>query len=314
MDKITKLEQILGVLDKDTVTQEEFVKSFELLIEAVQKIKQANDEEREVMSENVQTFLDKAIKKLKDFNVEEWKSIKQKIDSIKDGVDGYTPVKGVDYQDGYTPIKGVDYFDGENGKDAEDIDIEELATTTAEYIKTLEGEIPMSAVKDLEDTIATLQNRTQMLLQIASQRTTTSTSTGGGHIIEDEGTPLTQRTNLNFTGAGVSVADTGGKTVVTIAGGSGSGITRTINSVSTATNAGDTASVDYVYLVSGTTTITLPTAVGNTNMYTIKNVGVNTVTVDTTSSETIDGSLTITMPVTNQSLDFISNNSNWNIV
>lgn len=46
----------------------------------------------------------------------------------KDGVDGYTPIKGVDYfdgkdgingQDGYTPIKGVDYFDGTNGKDGE---------------------------------------------------------------------------------------------------------------------------------------------------------------------------------------------------
>lgn len=28
------------------------------------------------------------------------------------GEDGYTPVKGVDYDDGYTPIKGVDYNDG----------------------------------------------------------------------------------------------------------------------------------------------------------------------------------------------------------
>ncbi len=32
-----------------------------------------------------------------------------------DGLDGYTPIKGVDYfdgRDGYTPVKGVDYFDG----------------------------------------------------------------------------------------------------------------------------------------------------------------------------------------------------------
>jgi hypothetical protein len=39
---------------------------------------------------------------------------------------------------------------------------------------------------------------------------------GGGHVIEDEGTPLTQRSNLNFVGVNVSVADAGGKTVVTI--------------------------------------------------------------------------------------------------
>lgn len=42
-----------------------------------------------------------------------------------------------------------------------------------------------------------------------------------GHVIEEEGTPVVQRSNVNFTGAGVSVADTGGKTVVTIAGGAG---------------------------------------------------------------------------------------------
>lgn len=46
---------------------------------------------------------------------------------------------------------------------------------------------------------------------------------GGGHLIEDEGVALTQRSTLNFTGSGVSVADSGGKTVVTINGGGGGG-------------------------------------------------------------------------------------------
>jgi hypothetical protein len=47
--------------------------------------------------------------------------------------------------------------------------------------------------------------------------------TGGGHTIQDEGTPLTQRTNLNFVGAGVTVTDDAGNdaTVVTINGGAG---------------------------------------------------------------------------------------------
>lgn len=39
--------------------------------------------------------------------------------------------------------------------------------------------------------------------------------------VEDEGTPVTQRNTINFTGAGVSVADTGGKTTVTVPGGGG---------------------------------------------------------------------------------------------
>lgn len=41
----------------------------------------------------------------------------------------------------------------------------------------------------------------------------------GGHVIEDEGTPLTQRADLNFVGAGVTATDAGGKTVITIPGG-----------------------------------------------------------------------------------------------
>lgn len=41
--------------------------------------------------------------------------------------------------------------------------------------------------------------------------------------VEDEATPLTQRSTVNFTGAGVSCSDSGGKTVCTISGGGGGG-------------------------------------------------------------------------------------------
>lgn len=54
----------------------------------------------------------------------------------------------------------------------------------------------------------------------------------GGHTIQDEGTPLTQQSNLNFVGAGV-VASVGGEdtTIVTIAGGGGGGANRFPDSV-----------------------------------------------------------------------------------
>lgn len=52
----------------------------------------------------------------------------------------------------------------------------------------------------------------------------------GGHGIQDEGTPLAQRANLNFVGAGVTVTDDAGNdaTIVTINGGGGGGTWGTI--------------------------------------------------------------------------------------
>lgn len=59
---------------------------------------------------------------------------------IPPGKDGYTPVKGKDYDDGYTPKKGVDYFDGytpQKGKDYFDGEdgISPIITTEAQEDK-----------------------------------------------------------------------------------------------------------------------------------------------------------------------------------
>lgn len=95
----------------------------------------------------------------------------------------------------------------------------------------------------------------------------------------------------------------------------GSGITRSIQSIAVNTAAGSTASTDYVYLVSGTTTLTLPTAVGNTNKYEIKRTGVNTVSIATTGGQTIDGSASpITINVQYASISVISDGANWFII
>jgi hypothetical protein len=92
------------------------------------------------------------------------------------------------------------------------------------------------------------------------------------------------------------------------------GDTTLVLSVSTSTTAASLPNVQYIYLVSGTTTLTLPTAVGNLNTYTIKNVGNNTVTIATTSSQTIDGSTTALLKVKYTSLTLVSDNANWNII
>jgi hypothetical protein len=90
---------------------------------------------------------------------------------------------------------------------------------------------------------------------------------------------------------------------------------REILSVSTATTAGSVYGIDYIYFVSGTTTITLPTAVGSVSKYTIKRVGTGVVSVATTSSQTIDGSSSpININVQYVSLDLMSDGANWNII
>lgn len=132
--------------------------------------------------------------------------------------------------------------------------------------------------------------------------------------------PLKKYRDINLkAGANVTLTfadnNTTKKAEITIAatGGSGSGIVRSINSISADTTAAAVATTDYVYLVSGTTTLTLPDATTNTNLYTIKNVGTGTVTVATTSSQTIDGALTQVMPVKFTSIDVISDTANWGI-
>lgn len=94
----------------------------------------------------------------------------------------------------------------------------------------------------------------------------------------------------------------------------GSGTTRATSIISASTTAGATAGTDYVYFAAAGIKVTLPTAVGNTNLYTVKNTSASSVLIATTSAQTIDGSGSALMPVQNQSLDFISDNVNWNVV
>jgi len=87
----------------------------------------------------------------------------------------------------------------------------------------------------------------------------------------------------------------------------------TIALSSQSVNAGSAIGTDYIYLCTGTCTITLPTAVGNFNKYTVKRI-TGTQTINTTSSQTIDGSTSVQLLVDSQSVDIISNTTNWLII
>jgi hypothetical protein len=89
------------------------------------------------------------------------------------------------------------------------------------------------------------------------------------------------------------------------------GINRLIeNRAGVTATLGSAVLTDYVQNCTGTNTLTLPTAVSNNNKYTVT-LESGTTTINTTGGQTINGSTSIVMALAYQSLDFISNGSNW---
>lgn len=100
---------------------------------------------------------------------------------------------------------------------------------------------------------------------------------------------------------------------LTIAATGGAGTSRSISTVTVSSVLADTAATDIVVLANGGIKLTLPTAVANTNLYTIKNIGTSSVLVNTTGGQTIDSDPTVLMPVQYTAVDLISDNTNWHI-
>lgn len=115
---------------------------------------------------------------------------------------------------------------------------------------------------------------------------------------------ITYQNNNTTRYTDITIAATGG------GGGSVTGIIRSISNISTSQTAGATAGTDYVYICTAGVQVTLPTAVGNLNRYTVKNISNSSVLV----SGTIDNDATgVIMPVKYTSVDIISNNVDWDI-
>ena len=210
---------------------------------------------------------------------------------------GEKGIKGDTGARGEAGVAGANGRDGKDGKDGEDA-VLDTATINELLLPHIER----------------LRNEIKRVRQKGGGGGTSNVS-GGGHTVQDEGTTSAQRTKLNFVGAGVTVTDDAinDATVVTIPLGSGSGISRSVVVTAGNTTLGDTASTDYVCLVAGAHTVTLPTAVANTNKYTVKNTHSAAITIDTTSLETIDGATSIQI-APEDSVDIISSGSNWFII
>lgn len=130
---------------------------------------------------------------------------------------------------------------------------------------------------------------------------------GGSNVTFAGGVNIDGQTRLATSLTGPLRADSGVVSVDTTR------ITRSVIVTSGSVTAGSATATDYVYLIAGAHTISLPAASGNTNRYTFKNNHSANVTVDTSGSETIDGAASISL-APEEAVDIISNGTNFNII
>jgi hypothetical protein len=149
---------------------------------------------------------------------------------------------------------------------------------------------------------------------ILSWSTPSGGSGGGSSVTSFNGLTgaitLTSGSNITLTTSGNTI------TIASTASGGG-GISRSISTITTSTSAGASASYDYVFIgaTSGNINLTLPTAVSNTNRYSVKQTNaIGTLTILTTSSQTIDGVTGFALNRQYQAVDLISDNANWHIL
>lgn len=114
----------------------------------------------------------------------------------------------------------------------------------------------------------------------------------------------------------VLTTDGNGITTWTTAGASSvaAGITRVTSIITANTTGGSTTLTDYVFIATAGMSFTLPDASGNGNLYTLKNASNSSVLVTAIGGDTIDGSGSVLTAINNQSLDFISDGTNYRII
>lgn len=145
---------------------------------------------------------------------------------------------------------------------------------------------------------------------------------GGGNmnrniLVGNNPSTLGRYTDLNIlAGSNVTLSYTNNDnlktTNLTIAA-TGGGSNRNISTVSVSSVVAAVASTDYVIIAGAGIQLTLPTAVGNTNLYTIKNKVASSVLVNTTGGQTIDDDTNIILATRYTAVDLISDNANWHI-
>ena len=113
--------------------------------------------------------------------------------------------------------------------------------------------------------------------------------------------------------------DVGGtQSIVNVTAGGGGTVAPNVVTTSAATyNATQTDGIQIILCdtTSNNVTVTLPSAVSNTAIFHIKKIAsANSMIIDPSGTETIDGGTTVTVTEQFESLMLVSNNVNWNVI
>jgi len=91
------------------------------------------------------------------------------------------------------------------------------------------------------------------------------------------------------------------------------GVSRTVSVLSVSSTLAASAGVDYVFFPNVGINLTLPTAISNTNRYSIKNMSASSILVSAATGQNIDGNTDIVLSTQYAAVDLMSNNSVWGI-
>jgi hypothetical protein len=197
--------------------------------------------------------------------------------------------------------------------DAEDIDeLQDGVNTNAGTVTGVHADLN----PDIVGSVHLVSGTNVTLNQSGNNITINSSGGGGGHTIQDEGTPLVQRSTLDFVGSGVIATDTGFKTQISIPGG--------INANPIYITANTTLALTDSYVLANVTAnsivVTLPTAIGNNGQrYEIKRIVTGgspelnsfIVTIQPFGAETIDGNSNYIINTLDEGAVIFSDNANW---